>query len=38
VEAAIEIHRVLKPDGIFGVRAEDTAGFIISPFTPKFEE
>jgi len=38
VKAAIEIHRVLKPDGIFGVREEDTAGFIISPFTPKFEE
>ncbi len=38
VKAAMEIHRVLKPGGIIGVREEDTAGFIISPFTPKFEE
>lgn len=38
VKAAIEIHRVLKPGGIIGLREEDTAGFIISPFTPKFGE
>ena len=38
VKVAIEIHRVLKPGGIIGVREEDTASFIISPFTPKFDE
>jgi ubiquinone/menaquinone biosynthesis C-methylase UbiE len=38
VKAAIEIHRVLKPGGVIGLREEDTAGFIISPFTPKFGE
>jgi ubiquinone/menaquinone biosynthesis C-methylase UbiE len=38
VKAAIEIHRVLKPGGIIGLREEDTAGFIVSPFTPKFGE
>jgi ubiquinone/menaquinone biosynthesis C-methylase UbiE len=38
VKAAREICRVLKPGGVFGVREEDTGGFIISPFTPKFHE
>jgi ubiquinone/menaquinone biosynthesis C-methylase UbiE len=38
VKAAVEIHRVLKPGGIIGLREEDAAGFIISPFTPKFEK
>jgi predicted methyltransferase len=28
VKAAIEIHRVLKPGGIIGVREEETADFI----------
>lgn len=38
VRALREIHRVLKPGGVIGVREEDTAGLIFAPTTPLMDQ
>lgn len=38
LEALIELKRVLKPDGVIGLRDDDVGGLILSPYSPQMEK